>query len=128
MRHRFEDELMRYIKSNPTFRRESCFYCVEKHIGSAMQYQREMMTAINSGTLSKQAEINIYQNYLSIVGEMNLAAEESEQWEELNAMIKASERSLRYDHILPNWSELFRNMLNVKKEVQNRELDFKENI
>jgi hypothetical protein len=127
MRHRFDDAVMQYIRSNPVFRRESCFYCVEKHIGSAMQYQREMMTAINSGTLSKQAEINIYQNFLSIVGELNLAAEESEQWEELHTMIKASERTLRYDHILPNWNVLMTEMLKVKTETQKRGLEFKEN-
>lgn len=115
MRHRFEDELMRYIRTNPTFRRESCFYCVEKHIGSAMQYHRELLTAQNSGAKDGQAEISIYKNYLSVVGELNLAAEEAEAWEELQTIIKACERTLRYDHIFPNWDNLLAEMLKVKE-------------
>lgn len=115
MRRRFEDEIMRYIRTNPNFVRESCFYCVEKHIGSAMQYHRELQTALNSGTQDGQAEINIYKNYLSVVGELNLAAEEAEAWEDLQAIIKACERTLRYDHIFPNWNNLLAEMLKVKE-------------
>jgi hypothetical protein len=127
LRHRFEDELMRYIRSNPNFRRESCFMCVEKHVSSAMQYHAELRKAQNSGTADGQAQINIYQNYLSICGELNLAAEEAEQWEDLHTMLQACERSLRYDHILPNWNVLMTEMLKVKTETQKRGLEFKEN-
>lgn len=126
MRRRFEDELMNYIRTNPNFVRESCFYCVEKHIGSAMQYQRELQTALNSGTKDGQAEISIYKNYLSVVGELNLAAEEAEAWEELHTMLKASERALRYDHLFPNWNVLITKMLETKKADQDRGLEFKE--
>lgn len=127
MRHRFEDEIMRYIRSNPNFRRESCFMCVEKHVSAAMQYHAELRKAQNSGTSDGQAQISIYQNYLSILGELNLAAEEADQWDDLCTKLKACERTLRYDHVFPNWNDIMQEMLKVKTETQKRGLEFTEN-
>lgn len=126
LRHRFEDELMRYIRSNPNFRRESCFMCVEKHVSAAMQYHAELRKAQHSGTADGQAQINIYQNYLSILGELNLATEEADQWDDLCTKLKACERTLRYDHVFPNWNDIMQEMLKVKTETQKRGLDFTE--
>lgn len=114
-RDKYDHEIMLYIRSNPNFRRESCFMCVEKHVSAAMQYHAELRKAQNSGTADGQAQINIYQNYLSILGELNLAAEEAEQWQDLHTMLQACERTLRYDHIFPNWNNLLAEMLKVKE-------------
>jgi hypothetical protein len=102
--------------------------CVEKHVSAAMQYHAELRKAQNSGTADGQAQINIYQNYLSVCGELNLAAEEAEQWEDLHTMLQACERALRYDHIFPNWNTLLTEMLKVKTETQKRGLEFTENV
>lgn len=125
MRHRFEDEIMRYIRSNPTFSRESCLLCVQKHISSAMQYSSELRTAANSGTVDGKAKVDMFKTFLSICGELNLAAEESEQWEDLHAMLKALERSLRYEHILPNFDVVIQEILKIAEKENIDFLSFK---
>lgn len=115
--HRFGDELLSYLRRNPNFRRESCLLCVEKHISAAMAYQRELLKAQDSGTADGQGEINIYMNFLSVIGELNLAAEEAEEWQELYTMLKAVERTARYEHILPNYAYISAKILEVKKTI-----------
>lgn len=109
----FENELHRYIFQNPDFKTESCFICVEKHISTARQFEDEMLKAQGSGTADGKASINIYEKYLSVLGELNLAAREAKEWPELHALIVASERSLRYSKILVNWKAITDKMLAI---------------
>lgn len=121
IRNRFNDDVMSYIRRNPNFRRESCLLCVEKHISAAMAYQRELFKAQDSGTVDGQGEINIYMNFLSVIGELNLAAEEAEEWQDLYTMLKAVERTARYEHILPNYAYISAKILEVKKTISGGE-------
>lgn len=114
----FENELHRYIFQNPDFKTESCFICVEKHVSTAMRFETEMLQAQGSGTDDGKASINIYEKYLSVLGELNLAAREAKEWPELHALIVASERSLRYSKILVNWMAITDKMLTIAEAEQ----------
>ena len=118
MQRGFETELHRYIFQNPDFKTESCFICVEKHVSTARQFEDEMLKAQGSGTSDGKASINIYEKYLSVLGELNLAAREAKEWPELHALIVASERSLRYSKILVNWRAITDKMLAIAEAEQ----------
>lgn len=112
---RFDDGMMQYIRSNHLFKRESCILCVEKHIGAAREYYREMLKAAGSGNSSGDAKISVELNHLSVIGQLALAMEEAEEYEELYELLKATERIYRYEHIEPNWSEIAIKILAVKE-------------
>lgn len=114
-RHRFEDGIMQYIRSNHLFKRESCLLCVEKHVGAAREYYREMLKAAGSGNSSGDAKISVELNHLSVIGQLTLAMEEAEDYTELFDLLKATERIYRYEHIEPNWSEIALKIIAVKE-------------
>ena len=100
---RFETDVLSFLRHNRFIRRDSCILCVQKHIGAAMQYYREMLNAKNSGTVSHTAVVNIKLNHLSIIGELQCAIDESMEYTELNEAIIQQERNYRYEGIEPNW-------------------------
>ena len=99
-------ELMYYLKNNRVIRRDSCILCVQKHIGRAMEYYTEMLTAIGSGKPSGEAAIDVKLTHLSILGHLGCAIEEADEYTDLQEYLIAQERNYRYDGVEPNWKEI----------------------
>lgn len=103
---RFEQDILEYIRSNRLIKRDSCILCVQKHVGRAMEYYAEMLTAKNSGKIDGTAEVNIMLNHLAILGHLGCAIEESDDYRELQDALIEQERKYRYEGIEPDWKYL----------------------
>lgn len=100
---RFESDILDYLRNNRLIKRDSCILCVQKHIGTAMRYYAEMMTAKDSGKVDGEAAVNIKLNHLAIIGELGCARDEAEEYTDLYNAIKEQERNYRYEGIEPDW-------------------------
>lgn len=100
---RFEQDILEYIRSNRLIKRDSCILCVQKHVGRAMEYYNEMLTAKNSGKIDGTAEVNIMLNHLAILGHLGCAIEESDDYFDLQTALLEQERAYRYEGIEPDW-------------------------
>lgn len=101
---RFEHDILSFLRDNRLVKRDSCILCVQKHIGKAMQYYNEMLTAKDSGKADGTAAVNVKLNHLAIIGELGCAIDESDQYAELQTAILEQERQYRYEGIEPNWT------------------------
>ena len=100
---RFDSDILNYIRQNRLIKRDSCILCVQKHIGRAMEYYKEMLSAKGSGTADGDAAINVMLNHLAILGHLGCAIEESDDYADLQIAIIEQERQYRYEGIEPDW-------------------------
>lgn len=100
---RFESDILNYIRQNRLVKRDSCLLCVQKHVGRAMEYYKEMLTAKGSGTATGEATVNVMLNHLSILGHLGCAIEESDDYAEVQDALIEQERKYRYEGIEPDW-------------------------
>lgn len=103
---RFDNDILDFIRQNRLVKRDSCILCVQKHIGRAMEYYQEMLTAHNSGTDDGTAAVDVKLNHLSVLGHLGCAIEESDQFEDLQTAITEQERQYRYEGTEPDWRYL----------------------
>lgn len=103
---RFEMDILDFIRNNRLVKRDSCILCVQKHVGRAMEYYKELLTAKDSGTDDGTAAVNVKLNHLAIIGELGCAIDESDQYADLQAAIIEQERQYRYEGIEPDWEYL----------------------
>lgn len=103
---RFEHDILEYLRNNRLVKRDSCILCVQKHVGRAMEYYNEMLTAKNSGKMDGTAEINVMMNHLAILGHLGCAIEESDDYSDLQTALLEQERSYRYEGVEPDWRYL----------------------
>lgn len=100
---RFESDILSYLRQNRMVKRDSCLLCVQKHVGRAMEYYKEMLTAKNSGTATGEAAVNVMLNHLSVLGHLGCAIEESDDYAEVQDALIEQERQYRYEGIEPDW-------------------------
>ena len=108
--HGFEQSIIQYLRDSRFVKRDSCIQCVEKHVGKALVLYKELLTA------SETNNVNAKLNHLEIIGNLQAATDEAEQWQELHDAIDTAEREYRYKGNGPNWGEIS-GMIQVAKNV-----------
>ena len=108
--HGFEQSIIQYLRDSRLVKRDSCIQCVEKHVGKALVLYKELLTA------SETNNVNAKLNHLEIIGNLQAATDEAEQWQELHDAIDTAEREYRYKGNGPNWGEIS-GMIQVAKNV-----------
>ena len=108
----FEQTLVRHIRQNRLVKRDSCIQCVEKHIGKALVLYEELLAATETNN------VNVELNHLEIIGNLQAATDEAEQWTELHNRIDTAEREYRYKGNGPDWVSLAEAIAIVKTEQQ----------
>ena len=103
---RFNEDILRFIKNNRIAKLDSCIFCVKKHVGRAMIYADELLSAENSGTSNGTAAVNVPMNILKIIGHLGCAIEESEEFADIHAALIKAERQFRYEGITPDWQQI----------------------
>ena len=101
---RMEDSLAMFIRENDLAKRESCLFCVKKHVGKALVLFRELEN-FDPGKTGK-GKINALLNHLEIIGNLQAAADEAAQYPELYTLLLESERSYRYEGLPPDWEKI----------------------
>ena len=104
--HRFHADIVDFLRENRVVKYDSCILCVKKHIGYAMALYDEMLKSKGSGTADGIAKVNVILDELKLIGNLQAAIDESEDFTELNEQIKTDERAYRYEGIEPNWSKI----------------------
>ena len=100
MMRRFEQDIIMYLRQSRLVKRDSCIQCVEKHLGKAMVLHKELLTATETNN------VNVALNHLEVVGNLQAATDEAEQWPALHDAIDAAERDYRYRGVGPDWQKL----------------------
>jgi len=72
--------------------RASCIECVEKHLGAAYV----LLTETRDG----------YAHRLRAIGHLHEAEDESQEWPELHAAIRAARKAYQTDGTMPDWEAL----------------------
>lgn len=103
---RFEADIVTHLRNQRFIRLDSCITCVQKHVGTAMQYYAEMLKAIDSGKPDGTARIDIKRNHLKVIGELNCAIDESAEYTDLQTALISAERAYRYEGIEPEWDTI----------------------
>lgn len=96
--------ILDFIRDQRIVKMDSCILCVKKHIGRAMVYYEEMLTADGSGKADGTASVNVPLNHLKVIGHLGCAVEESEDFAELHSELLRMERAYRYEGIAPDWN------------------------
>jgi len=96
----FEQSILQHIREQRLVKRDSCIQCVEKHIGKALVLYKELLTA------TEKNNVNVELNHLEIIGNLQAATDEAEQWPDLHDTIDAAERGYRYTGEEPNWTRI----------------------
>ena len=102
----FHRDILSFLRANRQAKLDSCIKCVEKHVSRAMTYAAELLTANGSGMADGTARVNVYLDYLKVLGHLGCAIEESEDFTELHSELIKAERLYRYEGIEPDWSAL----------------------
>jgi hypothetical protein len=76
----------------PLVTRASCLECVEKHLGAAYV----LLTETRDG----------YAHRLRAIGHLHEAEDESQEWPELHAAIRAARKAYQTDDRPPDWQGL----------------------
>ena len=97
---RTEGGIIELIRELRLIKRDSCIQCVEKHIGKALVLYKELLTSTETNN------VNVELNHLEIIGNLQAATDEAEQWPELYDAIDVAERGYRYKGEEPNWIEI----------------------
>ena len=71
-----------------------------------MTLHDEMMNAKGSGNAEGTAKVNLWMDELKLIGNLQAAMDESEDFPELHEQIKVDERAYRYEGIGPNWQKI----------------------
>lgn len=103
---RFESDIVEYLRQQRVFKRDSCILCVQKHVGRAMEYYKEMLTAQGSGAADGTAAVNVKLNHLAVLGQLGCAFEEADDFSDLQTALLEQERKYRYEGIEPDWQYL----------------------
>ena len=103
---RFEADIVNHLRSQRFIRLDSCIICVQKHIGTAMQYYAELLKAMDSGKADGTARVDVKRNHLKIIGELNCAIDESAEYTDLQTALISAERAYRYEGIEPDWGAI----------------------
>lgn len=98
--------ILDFIHDQRIVKMDSCILCVKKHVGRAMVYYEEMLTAKDSGKSDGTASVNVPLNHLKVIGHLGCAVEESEDFTELHQTLLQMERDYRYEGIAPDWVKL----------------------
>ena len=101
---RMEESLARFIRENNLAKRESCLFCVKKHVGKALVLFRELESFDPEKT--GKGKIKAFLNHLEIIGNLQAAADEAAQYPELYTLLLESERSYRYEGLAPDWENI----------------------
>ena len=109
--HGFEQSIIQYLRDSRLVKRDSCIQCVEKHVGKALVLYKELLTA------SETNNVNAELNHLEIIGNLQAATDEAEQWPELHKAIDTAEREYRYKGNGPDWEMLAKVIGTVKGAV-----------
>ena len=116
---RYEDELSEFLRRNNEVKRDSCIYCVEKHVGKAMVLLDELLSNrplhTEHGTAEYDARIKTELNHLGIIGNLQAATDEAEEWQELHDTLLSAEREYRYHGTVPDWEKISGMIEEVKK-------------
>ena len=116
---RYEDELSEFLRRNNEVKRDSCIYCVEKHVGKAMVLLDELLSNrplhAEHGTAEYDARIKTELNHIGILGNLQAATDEAEEWQELHDTLLSAEREYRYHGTVPDWEKISGLIKNVKE-------------
>ena len=96
----FERSIIEHLREQRLVKRDSCIQCVEKHIGKALVLYKELLTAEETNN------VNVELNHLEIIGNLQAAADEAQQWPKLHGVIDAAEREYRYKGTGPDWERI----------------------
>lgn len=117
----FNRDFEEFLLRNREVTRDSCIYCVEKHVGKSMVLLDELLSSrpIHSEHGAEfDARIKTELNHLGIIGNLQAATDEAEQWQELHDALLEAERLYRYIGEIPDWKKLTELILNVKESVE----------
>ena len=104
---RFHADIVDFLRGHRVVKHDSCIICVKKHIGTAMTLHDEMLKARNSGKPDTgTAKVNLQMDELKLIGNLQCALDECEDFPELYEQIKTDERAYRYEGIEPNWPKI----------------------
>ena len=78
--------------------RPSCIECVEKHLGSAMVLLSELNDLPDDEATRRQG----FSRRLRAIGHLFEAEDESQEWPELHAAIRASRKAYQADGAMPD--------------------------
>ena len=118
---RFHSEIVDFLNRNRIVKLDSCTICIKKHVGRALAYYEELLTAAKSGTNSGEAKVNIPLVQLKIIGNLGCAVDESEDFPELFELLLQAERDYRYEGISPDWEMLARKIWEFDDLRQSKE-------
>lgn len=118
----YNDKLVELIRANRLEHRESCILCVEKHVGKAKVLLDEILTATgNQDRIDSRVKIEL--NYLEVIGNLQAATDEAQDYLDLWSFLLDSERAYRYEGIPPDWeriAELILEQKNIDKSPVNK--------
>ena len=82
--------------------RPSCIECVEKHLGAAMVLLAELNDLPDDEASRRQG----FSRRLRAIGHLFEAEDESQEWPELHAAIRAARKVYQADGTMPDWDRL----------------------
>ncbi|MGC9457335.1 MAG: hypothetical protein ACP5DC_07395 [Halothiobacillaceae bacterium] len=82
--------------------RPSCIHCVEKHVGAAMVLLAELNDLPDDEATRRQG----FSRRLRAIGHLFEAEDESQEWPELHAAIRAARRAYQADGTMPDFEDL----------------------
>jgi hypothetical protein len=82
--------------------RPSCLHCVEKHVGAAMVLLAELSDLPDDEASRRQG----FSRRLRAIGHLFEAEDESQEWPELHAAIRAARKTYQADGTMPDWDTL----------------------
>jgi len=88
----------------PLVTRASCIECVEKHLGAAYV----LLTETRDG----------YAYRLRAIGHLHEAEDESQEWPELHAAIRAARKAYQIDGTMPDWETLAKTSKAVRTSIR----------
>jgi len=82
--------------------RPSCIHCVEKHVGAAMVLLAELNDLPDDEASRRQG----FSRRLRAIGHLFEAEDESQDWPDLHAAIRAARKPYQADGTMPDWDAL----------------------
>jgi len=82
--------------------RPSCIHCAEKHVGAAMVLLAELNDLPDDEASRRQG----FSRRLRAIGHLFEAEDESQEWPDLHAAIRAARKAYQADGTMPDWETL----------------------
>lgn len=101
-----EEIIAAFIRKNDLARRESCLFCVKKHVGKALALYKELTAFFPCRKEKERCKGKSLLSHLEIIGNLQAAADEACQYKELYSLLLESERSYRYEGLAPDWEKI----------------------